>query len=336
MRGLIALRCTLNELVIWRQFILSCSVVSVLVLIGIAWYCYERELFEIGHWLSAGWRAVLIGLCISITSHFIYKYQHHGSNHSVAKQHDDDMRSLANRLKQLSFYNSVTQLPNREHFQRILKKCVVSSEKNGSGFALYLIYLQGHRSAHEKYGHRAGEEVLTCIADRLKHVAKSRGFIVSRPGIDEFAVVIQRQLNDQHLYRFSQAILQHINKPMQINDHFISPSVSIGVAQFPNHGSDEQSILASCELALNASRAKGAGQATLFLESMQSDAIRTRLLEKKLLMYLADPSTTELKLHYQPKVNLMSGEIEGVEALLRWNDAELGYINPPETFRIAE
>jgi len=336
MRGLLALRYTLNELVIWRQFLLSSSVGSCLVLVGIAWYCYEREMFDLGHWFSAGWRAVFIGLCISVVCHSIYKFQHPDSLDRVAKQHDDDMRSLASRLKKMSFYDSVTHLPNREHFQRILKKCVASAEKNGSGFALYLIYLQGHRSAHEKYGYTAGEEVLTRVADRLKHVTKSRGFLLSRPGTDEFAVVIQRQLNDQHLYRFSQAMLQHINQPVEVNGHSVFPLVSIGVAQYPNHGTDAQSIFASCELALNASKAKGAGQAILFLESMQSDAIRTRILEKKLLMYLADPSTTELKLYYQPKVNLMSGKIEGVEALVRWNDEELGYINPLETFRLAE
>lgn len=201
---------------------------------------------------------------------------------------------------------------------------------------MLLIDIGGFVDTNENYGHAVGNVVVTTIAGRLRKIARPRNYLATKPGASEFAVIIPKQLNDQHLYAFSQALLARVNEEILHENVSLQPKIRIGVARFPDHGSTSIEICSNAALALKHAKENESEKASLFLEGMRRKAIRLRNVERKLKMNLGKIGSTDFNLHYQPKINLYTGELAGVEALLRWHDDELGYVNPLETFSVAE
>jgi len=155
------------------------------------------------------------------------------------------MRKMASRLKTLAYYDSTTQLPNLSHFQRLVNNCVSSAQKNKSSFSLFYLDVGGYFSINEYHGHSAGSQVLTAVANRLRTVAHPRNYLVSKTGISEFAVIVRGQLTDQHLYRFSQALLNHVDEAVAHNELNFKPVISVGVARYSDHVMTSEDVVAN-------------------------------------------------------------------------------------------
>ncbi len=233
-------------------------------------------------------------------------------------------------IHRLAFFDSLTGLPNRNHLSSLLTDAVATARDNCSQLALLLLDLDYIREINESYGHEAGDKVLVQVAQKLQDLSEDN-CTVARFGGDDF-VIICNQNNQSKAISLAKHILAAIKQPFLLDANSFSISGSIGIALYPNDSDNPTDLLSQADLAM--SKVKEAGGGFRFYKSKMSHELNREL---ELLQRLeCAVEERNLQLHYQPKVELCSGQIIGAEALLRWHDPILGSISPAEFIPIAE
>jgi diguanylate cyclase (GGDEF)-like protein len=228
------------------------------------------------------------------------------------------------RLDHLAHYDALTGLANATLFRERLPRFTETAERNGHKLALLILDIDRFKTINDSLGRRAGDAVLQALSTRLARNPVGAS-TVARIGADRFAIVVPDVKQDADIARILEERLHGwLDDPIRTAGTELRISVKLGIALYPNDGSDPETLLRNAEAALK--RAKATGERYLFYTEEMTARIAERLgLENKLRQAL---QKDEFVLHYQPKVAVTDRRVQSVEALIRWNSPELGLVPP--------
>lgn len=233
-------------------------------------------------------------------------------------------------LQSLAYYDTLTCLPNRLKLQEDLYKQIVYSETLNQSFAFLYIDIDNFRHVNDTMGHHIGDELILHFVDVLKSKIKAPN-IIARLGGDEFAVVFVNIRGD--IRKNLDQIVNLLNKPWMLQEKEFYITVSIGVAIYPEHGTDTASMIQNAETALFHQKSNGKNGYSIYTPKMQEKTLK--YIEMSNHLYSAI-QREEFLLYYQPQIDLNTLKIVGVEALIRWWQPLKGYIPPAEFIPFAE
>jgi diguanylate cyclase (GGDEF)-like protein/PAS domain S-box-containing protein len=237
------------------------------------------------------------------------------------------------QLMRDALYDSLTGLPNRSHFLRVLRQVVEENrESPDQVFALLFLDIDLFKQVNDSLGHHAGDQLLVAAVGRLKNVLRAKETL-ARLGGDEFAILVEGLQDAEQATRIAERIQKILASPFVIDEHEIFVSVSIGIAVKPEREQSPEELIRDADTAMYRAKAAGKGRHALFDQSMHAQAVDRLSLETSLRHAV---ERKEFVLHYQPFVSLSSGRITGCEALVRWNHPERGLISPREFIPVTE
>ena len=237
---------------------------------------------------------------------------------------EEKYRTLAHR-------DPLTGLANRVLFAELLEHAILQAERGGGSFALLHVGLDNFATVNESLGHRVGDRVLAEVAQRLQRVLPERDTI-ARMGGDEFNILLEVG-SGAPVDLTAQRLIDTLAEPFRLNEHSAYVGASVGIALYPADGSSADGLQSNADAALRQAKAQGRGTLCFFSPEMTSRARQRLGMEVELRQAL---DRQELCLHYQPQVDLISGEIVGLEALVRWQHPERGLVSPGEFIPLAE
>ncbi|WP_085315907.1 EAL domain-containing protein [Derxia lacustris] len=236
------------------------------------------------------------------------------------------------RLQQLAAFDSLTGLPNRSSLQFELAQALDRARRTGHGVAALFIDLDHFKNVNDTLGHRVGDQLLLAVARILKSCVR-KSDTVSRMGGDEFMVVIEHPKVRPAAQHIANKVLAALNQPIPVEGHMLTVAGSVGIAVFPEHGNDANQLLKNADVAMYHAKERGKGRFEFYSDDLAREHEEQSLIEFSLRVAMA---TNQLRLHYQPRVGVADGLIEGAEALLRWTHPELGEVPPKKFIRVAE
>ncbi len=242
------------------------------------------------------------------------------------------LRKAEQKIFDMAYYDELTGLANRGHFREHLKEKVKRARRRWSRFALLYIDLDGFKQVNDTMGHQKGDEFLRHFSVKLKRVVRESDFI-ARLGGDEFCILIEDIKGSMDCVPTAQRCLKLRDVPIVIDNHSFYPHMSIGIAVYPDDGADGDSLLKAADAAMYAAKQDGKHNYAFYDNEMTERAARRVRLEAELRQAL---KREEFFLVYQPKVDLRSNELKGVEALLRWRHPERGVVLPDQFIDAAE
>ena len=244
---------------------------------------------------------------------------------TMLKQHEADLNRIAH-------YDVLTAVPNRRLLDDRLAQAIANANRRGSNLAVCYLDLDGFKPINDHYGHEAGDLVLIEIANRLQKMLRAADTI-SRLGGDEFVLLWNDIGNKTDCIKALERVLDTVSEPMQLGGDEVSVSASIGVTIYPDDDVDPDSLLRHADHAMYSAKQLGKNCYQMFDTRLERQiTARVDFLEK-ITRALDDG---QFELYYQPKVDYFSNTIQGVEALLRWNDPILGVVGPKEFLPLIE
>jgi len=246
--------------------------------------------------------------------------------------HEDvtEQRRIEQRITHMARHDALTGLPNRLLFRERMEQALAGSSREES-VAVLSIDLDCFKEVNDTHGHPAGDALLKGVADRLRRCVGDG--MVARLGGDEFAMIRVGAQSTEDLFLLAERILKALGEPMKVEGHDIRVGSSIGIAIAPAHGDDPDELLKHADTALYRAKADGRRTFRLFEPDMNIQALARRSLEADLRGAL---DRGEFELHYQPFVNVLSNQVTGFEALIRWNHRDKGLIPPADFIPLAE
>jgi diguanylate cyclase (GGDEF)-like protein/PAS domain S-box-containing protein len=244
----------------------------------------------------------------------------------------EQKREAEDRVQFLATHDGLTGLPNRALFNQLLGNALRNAARDGTSFAVLFIDLDRFKIINESLGHEAGDELLREVGARLTGTLRASD-VVARLGGDEFVVLLHRPGDDGDIARSARRLIDVIVEPLSIRGQECRVTASIGVATYPGTASDEVTLMQCADVAMYAAKQEGKNGFRFYSDGMPSHASERLTLENNLRRALQNG---EIFLHYQPKLDLRSGRIVGVEALVRWQSAQLGFVSPATFIPVAE
>jgi diguanylate cyclase (GGDEF)-like protein/PAS domain S-box-containing protein len=241
-------------------------------------------------------------------------------------------RQADRRLAWLAHFDALTSLNNRAHFRVLLEQALQPNQGRDAQGAVLCLDLDNFKSVNDTLGHATGDALLVEVAQRLKS-AVAKTDVVARLGGDEFAVLLRHFNDEESITQVCDRIIATLQEPCQAGGASVQVRTSIGIARFTLDGSTVDEVMQNADLALYDAKAHTPGGARFFATRMGETVRRRLVLERDLREAMA---RGQLSLHFQPKVDLRSWEIQGFEALLRWKHPEHGDIPPNEFIPVAE
>ncbi|MFS0757552.1 EAL domain-containing protein [Noviherbaspirillum sp. 1P10PC] len=236
------------------------------------------------------------------------------------------------KLDRLAHYDNVTGLNNRHFFNDRLDSVITRSEKFTEKTVLMFIDLDNFKTVNDTLGHDVGDRLLQLVAERLANTVRF-GDVACRIGGDEFAIILENVSELSVASMIAEKCLAALAQPIEIGGNELHIGASIGVSVYPDDAQDKYSLLKYADTAMYYAKNGGKNAYRLFEQSMQENAQKRFTMENNLRRAM---ERGEFVLHYQPQVDVTSGQISGVEALIRWVHPELGIITPAEFIPIAE
>lgn len=249
----------------------------------------------------------------------------------IARDISEQKRADA-RIEHLATHDSLTGLPNRVMYNQLLSMAVQSALRYGGSFAVLFIDLDRFKFINDMLGHEAGDELLREISNRFRQTLRASD-IVARLGGDEFVVLIPQVHEKKEIAIIARKLVDAAIAPFVLQAQECRVTVSVGIAIFPDDGQDADTLIKHADIAMYAAKEAGKNNYQFFSAQVRSYALERMALESNLRQALERHEFTVL---YQPKRDLTSGAISGVEALLRWQNAELGAVSPAQFIPVAE
>jgi diguanylate cyclase (GGDEF)-like protein/PAS domain S-box-containing protein len=241
-------------------------------------------------------------------------------------------RAAEERIEKLAYYDTLTGLPNRALMNDRILQSVALARRDNRQVGVFFFDLDRFKLINDTQGHAVGDLVLRSVAQRLKKFIRG-GDTFARLGGDEFVIIQADPNHDPNFTTMGRRILETLGLPFQIGSREFFTTASIGVAIYPVDGDDPQTLLKSADTAMYVAKSRGRNNIQFFSDDMNAAAVAKTNLESRLRQAL---SSGELQQHYQPQIDLATGKVSGVEALLRWYDLDGNLIPPAEIISVAE
>ena len=243
-----------------------------------------------------------------------------------------ERKKIEKKLKRLTSYDTLTGLANRTLFEDTVTRAISSHQRLSHAGALVFIDLDHFKKVNESIGHSAGDQLLVEVAKRIQSVVRPENTL-ARLGGDEFVLWFESIKSMHAVAKVARTIIAVLDNPIPLQQHDIVITPSIGIALFPTDGVNTEELMRNSHTAMYHAKQLGRNNFQFFAHQMNEKA-RHRLSLEAMLREAIEKD--EIKLHYQPKVNLESGRITGVEALARWTHSQAGEISPEEFIPLAE
>nr|HEV7954006.1 EAL domain-containing protein [Candidatus Acidoferrales bacterium] len=241
-------------------------------------------------------------------------------------------RQMSLQLSHLAQHDSLTDLPNRMLLNDRLQQAITMAKRHGYRIAVLFMDLDRFKHINDSLGHVIGDQLLQAVAARLERCVRESD-TVGRQGGDEFVVVLSELEAAENAGISAAKLLAALTLPYHIGQHDISVPVSIGVSIYPDDGDNAETLISNADIAMYHAKENGRNNYQFFKQEMNTRASERQFIEGGLRVALEHE---EFSLHYQPKIDLGTGAVTGVEALLRWKHPERGFIPPAQFIPIAE
>ncbi|MDO8946372.1 MAG: EAL domain-containing protein [Desulfocapsaceae bacterium] len=274
----------------------------------------------------------------------------HDSNGAPVSMHGtvqdvSERRQAEEKIRFLAYYDALTGLPNRLLFTKYVEQALFAAMRAKSKVALLYIGVDRFKRINDTLGHKAGDELLKMIASSLASsvrrsdifgkfvLAKEPEFILSRLTGDEFSILLTGIFKEESISYVARRILEMLQEPISVGGQEMNISCSIGISIYPGDTEDVEALLKNADVAMAYAKQSGGNTFKFFAHDMNDRAIERLNLEIDLKKAL---ERDEFVLFYQPQIDLYSGKISGLEALIRWQHPERGLIAPQQFISIAE
>jgi diguanylate cyclase (GGDEF)-like protein len=262
-----------------------------------------------------------------------------GAVHDITRRKDAE-----EQIRRLAYYDPLTGLPNRLLFTEQLAKAIAQAARHQRRVAIMFVDLDNFKRVNDTLGHKAGDELLRLASTKLAGVLRSHDSLarggnelaehsIARLGGDEFIVLLTDVQRPDDAAMVAQRLVDSLNEPVTIHSNEIFVGGSVGVAMYPEDGTDIDTLLMNADTAMYRAKAAGRGGFQLYDRSMNARALDRLRMETRLRRAL---ERNEFVLHYQPRVDVVTGRIVGAEALIRWQHPERGLLPPAEFIPLVE
>ncbi|MED4056383.1 EAL domain-containing protein [Niallia taxi] len=245
-----------------------------------------------------------------------------------------EKRKYQRKLERLAFYDPLTNLANRRMLSQSFEETLSNASVEMDKLALLFIDLDHFKGINDSIGHDMGDKVLKGLAERIVGCIPERG-LVSRYGGDEFTVMIPDIQSEKEAEIIADNLITTFNEPLYIENQEFYITLSIGIAIFPFHGEELETLEKNADIAMYFAKEKGRNNSQLFTKSMRIFMVERLHLQHELRKAIENIDN-HFFLVYQPKIDVMANKVLGVEALLRWKHPETGLISPARFIPIAE
>lgn len=252
---------------------------------------------------------------------------------TAVESREVSLRESQKKLEYFATHDELTRLINRRAFSIELKHALQKALRNKTQVAVLFLDLDEFKQVNDTLGHSIGDILLQSVANRLQESLRESD-VLARVGGDEFNIFIEGFKYISEVQVLAQKILDAFIEPFVDDENEIVSSTSIGIALFPDDGKDTETLTKNADLAMYKSKERG-GNSYSFYSSKFSESVEHRM-EIVQALKSAVKNEQEFLLYYQPKISIKTKKIVGVEALIRWNSPELGFVRPDEFIHIAE
>lgn len=245
---------------------------------------------------------------------------------------EDERKKAEGRIQYLATHDALTGLLNRAMFNQLLDHAIKAARRNSRKCAVLFIDLDRFKVINDSLGHAAGDALLVEVGRRLVSCLRESD-VVARLGGDEFVIILNEVEGRPQASAVAQKVLSTISAAMVLADQEFRTTASLGIAMFPDDGSDEATLTKNADKAMYAAKEDGKSQFRFYSAERRSRSVEQLRLETHLRHAL---DLSQFALHYQPKIDSATGRVNGVEALLRWTHPELGALPPDKFIPLAE
>ena len=245
---------------------------------------------------------------------------------------NEELRSALGAVRQMATHDHLTGLPNRVLFNEELQRALARAERHSRPVALFFMDLDRFKNINDTLGHQFGDRVLQDAAKRLGGCVRE-GDIIARLGGDEFVLLVEEQGDPATLTEIARKLLAAVSDLGRIDGQELNVTLSIGICTYPADGHDAKTLLAGADIAMYRAKERGRNGFCFYSAELQSHTPEKLALEAGLRHAL---ERDEFRVYYQPKIDMATGAIAGVEALLRWQHPEMGLLLPEKFIKLAE
>lgn len=240
------------------------------------------------------------------------------------------LRKQNEEIRHMAYYDPLTGLPNRQLFNELIHLALAQAQRHNQNRLLAVLFLDLDRFkiVNDTLGHSVGDKLLQAVAHRLKQCCQRDRDTVARRGGDEFIILLPDLDSTQEAVRVAMKIIDAFAEPFIIPDHELFIGTCVGISIFPDDGTDGETLVKHADMAMYRAKEGGRGRYHLYNQTLDAQASQRLTMENSLRKAL---QKKEFFLNYQPAVNINSGQIISIEALLRWQHPDLGII-PPDHF----
>ncbi|MDH5471740.1 MAG: EAL domain-containing protein [Gammaproteobacteria bacterium] len=255
-----------------------------------------------------------------------------------------EKKLVEDQMAYMAYHDSLTGLPNNHLFRDRVTHCIASAKRNNTKLAVMFLDLDRFKLINDTLGHSTGDKLLQATAERLQNCIRSSDSIalnsnapinpsIARLGGDEFIILLESIVDIKVISRIAERMVNEINQPIYIGQQEVFTSSSIGIALYPDDGKDVDTLLKNADAAMYYAKDQGRNNFQYYTQSMNEAAAQQLILGNNLRKAL---SNNEFHIYYQPQVSVITGQVIGLEALVRWQHPEKGFISPALFIPLAE
>jgi len=291
----------------------------------------EEQLAEAGQYAKTYlWRATGANALLLLVIGLLWRMSYNLAK--IRRQEIQARIAHAEQIEYLAYHDGLTGLPNRSLFSKLLNQSISLAQRNNRKLAVLFLDLDHFKHINDTLGHDAGDQLLREVAGRLKSCLRDSD-TVARLGGDEFVVMLPELEESTYVVNVARKIVATIAKPFNLSGQEFGVTASIGISTYPNDGLDEQTLTKNADIAMYKVKEEGKNNFQLYSDKLQAESLERLTLESSLRNAL---DKKELELYYQAKRDVVSGQVTGMEALLRWQHPDLGMVAPLRFLQVAD